>query len=103
MISRDDLASRPLLEVLRWRFTNGDIYYWRFLVGSVGATLTLTYMQVYIWNEGEQPWSILAPLLAPFAIYFFVRGWAYARGLPYLYGWILAMVGCVLPFALIRA
>ncbi|EON24352.1 MULTISPECIES: hypothetical protein [Nocardioides] len=103
MIARDDLAGRGLLETLRWRFTNGDIFYWRFLVGSVGVTLALTYVQTaVVWGGGAQPWSLLAPLLAPFAIYFFVRGWAYAKPLPYLCGFVLLMVGGVLPFALIQ-
>lgn len=99
---RPELTDRPLLEVLRWRFTNGNIWYWHKLVESVGVTLALTYVHVVIvWSGGENPWSVLAPLLAPFAIYYFIRGWAYAKGLPYLGGWILLMIGGVFPFAMI--
>ncbi len=103
MITRDDLGGRPMLEVLRWRATNGDIYYWGRLVESVGVTLALTYVQTaVVWGGGAQPWSLLAPLIAPFTIYFFLRGWAYAKPLPYACGFILLMIGGVLPFALIQ-
>lgn len=89
-------------EALKCRCTDGNIYYWRHIVSAVGAVLTLTYGQVFVvWRHGENPWSLLAPLLAPLAIYFFLMGWAYRRPLPWLYGIVVTVVGCGLPFALI--
>lgn len=98
----DPVTEQSLLAVLKWRFTNGNIFYLNRLVGAVGAVLLLTYLQLaLVYSGGENPWSLLAPVLAVPAIACFVVGWAYARPLPYLLGIVLALIGCVLPFALI--
>ena len=96
------MTEQSLLSVLKWRFTNGNILYLNRLVGAVVAVLALTYIQLAIvYSGGENPWSLLAPVLAVPAIGCFVVGWAYARPLPYLLGIVLALVGGVLPFALV--
>lgn len=96
------MSDRSLGEVLRWRFTNGNFFYLYRLVVAVGVVLSLTYLQLtVVYSDGENPWSLLAPVLAPFALFFFLVGWARARPLPYLIAVVLTFVGCVLPFALI--
>jgi hypothetical protein len=99
---RKAVSGRALGEALRWRLTNGNFYYVYRLVPPIGVVLSLTYVQLLVvYSGGDQPWSLLAPVLAPSAIFFFVVGWAHARALPYLIALVLTFVGCVLPFALI--
>lgn len=98
---RTELTDRPLLEVLRWRFTNGNITYWGRLGRAVGATLTMCFLNVSIYLDGHNPWSLLAPLLAPASLYLFVWGWAYGKGLHFLYGFILLMIGSVFPLLML--
>lgn len=96
------VSDRSLVEALRWRLTHGSFVYVYRLVVAIGVVLTLTYLQVaVVYSGGENPWSLVAPVLAPPAIYFFLVGWAYARPMPYLVALVLTLVGGVLPFALI--
>lgn len=96
------MAEQSLLAALRWRLTHSNFFYVNRLVGAVGAVLALTYIHLaVVYSGGENPWSLLAPVMAVPAIACFVVGWTYARALPYLCGIVLALVGCVLPFALI--
>jgi hypothetical protein len=96
------MPEQTLLQALRWRLTNGSFFYLNRLVVAVGAVLALTYLQLAIvYSGGENPWSLLAPVLAVPAIACFVVGWAHARPLPYLLGIVLALIGGVVPFALI--
>ncbi len=96
------MAEPGLPAAFRWRLTHSNVFYLNRLVAAVGSVLLLTYVQLAIvYSGGENPWSLLAPVLALPAIACFVVGWTYARPLPYLLGIVLALVGCVLPFALI--
>jgi hypothetical protein len=96
------MSELALATALMRRLRSGNFFYLYRLVAAVGVVLALTYVQLaVVYSGGENPWSLLAPVLAPVALWFFLVGWAYARPLPYLVGIVLTLVGCVLPFALI--